>query len=74
MILITLTMGELVSAFPMSELACTSLRSSPSFMSWHAALPAYLLNQRACCNHSCHFLSRPAVLRFIHGICTSPWP
>ncbi len=51
MVLITMTMGELVSAFPMSELACTTLRSSRSCMSWHAALPACKLPQQACCDH-----------------------
>ena len=39
MILITLTMGELVSAFPMTEPACSTVWSPQSFTSWHAVSP-----------------------------------
>ena len=63
MILITLTMGELVSAFPMSELACVTVRSPGSFMSWHAALLACLLCHQACCSLSCQLSEQACCVR-----------
>ena len=69
MILVTMTMGELVSAFPMSELACT-------------ALSAPLLHDLACCtpcvstilvcllrSQLYFLLSRRAVPRTLNGAC-----
>ena len=65
MTLITLTMGELASAFPMSEPACTAHCSSHM-------LHLNILSQQACCNCSFPIMSRPAALRLRNGVCISP--
>ena len=69
MVLITMTMGELVSAYPMSEPtllpSCMSQRRLPS-------VRLHCLNGPAAIT-AINFLSRPAALRSLSGVCL-PWP